>query len=186
MSYDGWNNQGDGADAVPAPPAPEWPDPNRTQAPPSPPGYPPPGPYAPPSGAPPPPPGFGPTYGPPPTGYGPPPYGPPPAGYGSYPGPYPYGGGPPVRNDGTAVAALVLAIAGFVICPLIPAIVALALIPSSRRTIMSSGGTIGGLGLLTAAKIIAWINIVLFAFFFVVGFIVAVNSSSSNALALLI
>jgi hypothetical protein len=41
----------------------------------------------------------------------------------------------------------------------IPAIVALALIPTSRRKILASGGTVQGLSLLTAAKIIGWINL---------------------------
>jgi len=44
------------------------------------------------------------------------------------------------------------------VCPIL-AIVALALCPSSRRKIQSSGGTVSGEGLLTAARIVAWINI---------------------------
>src|ERR1700736_166417 len=101
---------------------------------------------------PPPPPGYG-----PPAGYGPPPgYGP--AGYPPYP-PGPYGGYPaPTRTDGSAIAALILSIASFVVCPVIPAVVALCLIPGSRAKIRSSGGLIEGEGLLTAAKIISLID----------------------------
>jgi hypothetical protein len=157
----------------------------------APPGGPPSG-GPPPPGPPPPPGGWGP---PPPPGYGPPPgYQGAPGGYqGGYQQPYPpsqYGGYPPVypgskRTDGTAIGALILAIASFVICPLIPAIIALVLIPGSRRTIRASGGTIEGEGLLTAAKIISLINIGLSAVVFVgfvIAIIVAAGSSSSSSL----
>jgi hypothetical protein len=54
------------------------------------------------------------------------------------------------------------------------------MIPGSRRTIENSGGSIGGLGLLTAAKIIAWINIALGVLGLVV-FVIAIAVSSSNS-----
>ncbi len=41
----------------------------------------------------------------------------------------------------------------------IAAIVSLALCPSARRKIQASGGALTGEGLLTAAKIVSWINI---------------------------
>ena len=148
--------------------------------PPPPPNY---GGYSPPQGSYGPPPGYGSPPGGPPSGYGPPPGGPP-GGYGAYPATYGYPGTPAQRTDGTAVAALVLAIASFVVCPLIPAIIALALIPGSRRTIEVSGGTVTGLGLLKAAKIVAWIEIglcVLVGILVIIG--IASSSSSSNALA---
>jgi hypothetical protein len=132
---------------------------------------------------PPPPPGYGGYAPPPPTyGYAPPPpgYGPPAGNYGTYPPGYGYPG-TARRTDGTAIAALVLAITSFIVCPLIPAIVALAMIPGARRTIVSSGGAVEGLGILTAAKVIAWINVGLCALglaFFILA--VAVSSSSSN------
>ena len=114
---------------------------------PTPPGQ---GPYG--QGGPPPPSGGPP---PPPGGYPPPPgqYPPPPSGYG-----YGYGA-PSPQTDGTAITALVLAIVSFVVCPLIPAIVALALVPSAKRKIAESRGAVTGEGLVTAAKIIAWINV---------------------------
>ena len=194
------------------PSAPVWPAPPPPPAGPAgpagpgtPPGYGPPT-YAPTYGAPsyppppPPPPNYG-GYSPPPGGYGTPTggYGAPTGGYGAPTGPgaggfasYPtgyYPGAAAPRTDGTAVAALVLAIAAFVVCPLIPAVVALALIPGSRRTIQASGGAVGGLGLLTAAKIIAWINIglgVLGLGAFIIAVIASSATSTSNAVALLI
>jgi hypothetical protein len=140
-------------------------------------GAPPTGSWQPPSGPPPGPPAYGaPSYGAPPYGapqpgpypsggggYAPPPppgYGPPPTGgYGAYPTGYGYAGPVAPRTDGTAIAALVLAICSFLVCPIIPAVIALAMVPGSRRTIYASGGSVSGLGLLSATKIIAWINI---------------------------
>jgi len=83
----------------------------------------------------------------------------------------------------------VLSIASFVVCPIIPAIVALVMVPSARRNIESSGGTLEGLGLLTAAKIVSWINIGLWVLL-IIGWVVAViiigtSTSSSNNNAML-
>lgn len=118
------------------------------------------------------------------TGYGqapPPGYGAPagygqPAGYGApagYGQPTGWGGpgagGPPPQTEGKAIAALVLAISSFFILPFVAAIIALFLAPAARRDIVASGGQLGGEGLVTAAKVIAWINIgmcVLAALFF--------------------
>jgi hypothetical protein len=118
-----------------------------------------------------------PPYGTPPSGqpYGPPPtygqqYGPPPP-YGQPPGygPVPGYGAPPIygpgygapATEGTAIAALILAIASFLICPVIPAIIALVLAGNAKRTIAASGGAKTGAGLVTAARVISWVNIVL-------------------------
>jgi hypothetical protein len=62
----------------------------------------------------------------------------------------------------------VLAIASFPLSSMcgigvIAAIVSLALCPSSRRKIEASGGALTGESMLTAAKIVAWINIALTA-----------------------
>jgi hypothetical protein len=133
---------------------------------------------------PPPPPPYGqsdpPPYGqapPPPPGYGqqPPPYGQPQQpgyGYGQPQPGYGYGYAPP-QTEGTAVGALIASILAWVVCPLIPAIVALVMIPGAKRKIDSSGGRLTGDGLLTAAKWIAWINVGLWALM-IVGFIVLV------------
>lgn len=116
----------------------------------------------------------------PPYSYGPPPlwgYSPPP--------PYGY---PPVaqrqsQTEGTAIAILVLSIASFVVVGVgvVMAIVALALCPSAKRKIQASNGALDGDGLLTAARIIAWVNIGLVGLM-VVGFIalIAIFSNSNE------
>lgn len=71
-----------------------------------------------------------------------------------YPG---YAG--PRKTEGNAIAALVLAICAFIVCPLIPAVVALFLASSAKRNIDASNGALDGASLVSAAKIIAWINI---------------------------
>ena len=111
-----------------------------------------------------------------PPNYGPPPGYAQPAGYG-YP---PYG---PPANDGNAIAAPILSISSFVICPVIPAVIALILAGVAKRNILASGGTKGGLGLVTAARVIAWVNIALVAAFLVVLAIalVAVGRSSASS-----
>ena len=159
----GYDPQAEGSDAVPGAP--------RPSAPYTPPNYSPPE-YPPPS------PGYG---APPPPGYS--------GGYGGYPYGYGYPGGVAPRTDGTAIAALVLAIVSFVLCPLIPAVVALALIPGSRRTIKASGGTLSGDSILTAAKWIAWINVVLAGLFVIlifIGVIADLTSPSTNSLGRLV
>ena len=85
-------------------------------------------------------------------------WGPPPApgGYQQYG--YP-GYAPPRKTEGNAIAALVLAICSFIVCPLIPAIVALFLASSAKRNIAASNGALDGDGMVQAAKIVAWINI---------------------------
>lgn len=70
-----------------------------------------------------------------------------------------------------AVIGLVLAIVSWVICPIIAAIVALVLARSSSKEIAASDGRIGGAGLNTATRIIAWINI---GFSIVAGLVIAV------------
>ena len=120
-----------------------------------------------------------PPYEPPPgygqPGYGQPGYGQP--GYGPTPG-YPVYGPPP--NEGNAIAALILSISSFVICPVIPAVVALILAGVAKRNIIASGGTKAGLGLVTAARVISWVNIALVTAFLVIVAVglVAVSHSS--------
>jgi len=119
-----------------------------------------------------------PPYEPPP--YGPPPgYGPAPA-YGPAPG-YPVYG--PPANEGNAIAALILSISSFVICPVIPAVIALILAGVAKRNIIASGGTKGGLGLVTAARVISWVNIALvtaFVIILAVGLVAVSHSSVST------
>ena len=128
-----------------------------------------------------------PPYGPPPEsgqpGYGQPGYGQPgygqPPGYSPPPG-YGYGYPAPPATEGNAIAALILAIASFLVCPVIPAIIALVLAGSAKRNILASGGAKQGLGMVTAAKIVAWANIVVVTLFVIVAIIwvVAVGHSS--------
>jgi hypothetical protein len=108
-----------------------------------------------------PPPEQGPTVQP--SGWGQPGYGAPP--------------GPP--TEGMAVAALVIAIAGFFVCPPVGAIVALVLANSATQRIEASGGRLSGLEQARAARIIAIIELVLTAIIVLalaVGYTVAVNT----------
>jgi hypothetical protein len=86
-----------------------------------------------------------------------PPPPPPPPGYSSY-------GQRPVRQTSSdAIVALVLSILSWVVCPLVLAIVALVFAGKASRAIAASGGWLEGWGMVTAARIIAWINIILSA-----------------------
>jgi hypothetical protein len=92
----------------------------------------------------------------------------------------------PRKTEGNAIAALVLSICSFIVCPLIPAVVALFLASAAKRNIDASNGALDGDSLVSAAKIIAWINIGLCALgivLVVVLIIVGVaTSDTSNAL----
>ncbi|TEX51117.1 MAG: hypothetical protein B7C55_07125 [Actinomycetales bacterium mxb001] len=120
-------------------------------------------------------------YAPPPTwppqaasapgAYPPPAPPPPPAAYppGTY-APAPYGYAPVSPPTSTnAIIGLVLAIVSWVICPVIPAIIALVLAAKSQQEIRASQGAVGGEGLNTATRIISWINIGFWALL-IVGF----------------
>jgi hypothetical protein len=67
----------------------------------------------------------------------------------------------PPKTEGMAIAALVLSIASWVVCPVIAAIVALALAHAAGNRIDASAGQRTGNGLVTAAKIVAWIHLIL-------------------------
>lgn len=125
-----------------------------------------------------PPPGWGqptpPSYGAPP-GWGqptPPPYAAPPPGqppYGGYPPPPPpygqpypgYGYAPPRETEQLAVWALVLGIAAWVLCPVIPAIAALIVASRADAAIAASGGRLGGAGMVKAGRILSWVHLAL-------------------------
>jgi hypothetical protein len=144
----------------------QWEPPEGTQPPPPQQPPPPPPPPPPPSPQQWPPPPQSPMTQPPAGQWPPPPPGTPPGGPPPAPG-YPYGYQPPQaygygqQTEGMAVGALISAIAAFVVCPVIPAIVALILAANARKKIVQSGGRLGGDGLVTAATIIAWVNIAL-------------------------
>ncbi len=67
----------------------------------------------------------------------------------------------PPRTEGTAIAALICSIGSWVLCPMILAVVALALAHAAGNKIDASGGRLTGEGLVRAAQIVAWIHIVL-------------------------
>jgi hypothetical protein len=89
--------------------------------------------------------------------------------------PYPYAPVAP-RTSGSAVAALVLAVASFAVCPVVAAIAALILAASANREIQESGGWVTGEGLVTAAKIIAWIHLALFTIAVIAFILIAAAS----------
>ena len=132
---------------------------------------------------PPPPPPVPPEYSPPPAGYQAPPpgYPPPPPGYPQAPG-YPPGVQP--RTGGTAIAVLVLGIAGLVFTCMygigvIAAIIALALSPKAKREIASSGGALTGDGLVKAGVICSWIAVGLTVLGIVLVIIVLIAGAAS-------
>jgi len=90
----------------------------------------------------------------------------------------PYQAGP--RNSGNAVAALVLAIASFVVCPVIPAIVALFLASSAKKEIRASNGAVTGESMATAGTINARINIGL-AGLAIIGAVVLIAVGAGNS-----
>jgi hypothetical protein len=53
----------------------------------------------------------------------------------------------------------VLSLASYVVCPVVPAIVALVLASSAKQEIAMSGGRQTGDGLIKAAVILSWVNI---------------------------
>jgi hypothetical protein len=97
----------------------------------------------------------------------------PPPAYWAYP--------PQPQTEGNAVAALVLAIVSWTFCPVIPAIVALVLANRAQAAIDASGGWRTGSGLVTAARIVAWINIGVFGLALVAGIIAIIVTVASSA-----
>jgi len=85
----------------------------------------------------------------------------------------------PPRTEGTATAALIVAILGWVMCPIIASVVALALAHSAGNKIDASGGQLTGAGLVRAAQIIAWIQIGLITFGMLVAAVVLVAADAS-------
>jgi hypothetical protein len=82
-----------------------------------------------------------------------------------------------------AIAALVIAIVGFFVCPPVGAIVALVMANSAKQRIEASGGRLSGLEQARAARIIAIIELVLTAIVVLVlavGAVVAVNTSDGQ------
>ena len=71
--------------------------------------------------------------------------------------------------SGNSIAALVLSIASWVIFPIVLAIVALVFASKAEKEITASNGSIGGGPLVTASKIVAWVNIGVYTALVVLG-----------------
>jgi hypothetical protein len=102
-----------------------------------------------------------------------------PAGYQMQPG---YGYTTP-QTETLAVWGLVVAILAWVACPIpfVPAVVALVLAGNAQRNIDASGGAKEGRGINTATKILAWINIGLWALIAIFVVVAIVASAAANA-----
>jgi hypothetical protein len=73
------------------------------------------------------------------------------------------------QTSSNAIVALVLSITSWVVCPIIFAIVALVFANMGSKEIKASGGRVTGEGLVTGAKVVAWINIGLWAALILIG-----------------
>lgn len=104
--------------------------------------------------------------------------------YGGYPpaggGQYPPGYGPAPRTSNDAVIALVLSIASWVVCPVVLAVIALVFAGRARTEIDGSGGWVTGDGLVTASKVLSWINIGFFLAILVVIVVVLVAAAVAS------
>ncbi len=67
------------------------------------------------------------------------------------------------------------AIASWFLCPVVLAVVALVLAHSADQTIDASAGSLGGRGLVTAARVVAWIHLALAALAVALGLAVLVG-----------
>ena len=102
--------------------------------------------------------------------------------YGGQPTPPPPAYGPTPQTSNSAIVALVLSIASWVICPIIPAIIALVFANKAEKEIAASNGWVTGGGLVTASKIVAWINIGLYAALLAIGVLVLILAAVGGAL----
>lgn len=102
------------------------------------------------------------------------PSGPPPFGAGPHGGGYGYA--LPPRNNGNAIAALCCAIGAWLVCPIVPAIIALVLAANAEREIALSRGAQTGEGLVQAARIVSWIHLGLMSLI-VIGLVLLVAAS---------
>jgi hypothetical protein len=67
-----------------------------------------------------------------------------------------------VETHPKAIHAIVAAALAWVACPFVPALFALSFANAAQRGIDESGGRYGGEGLVTAARAVAWINLVVY------------------------
>jgi len=90
---------------------------------------------------------------------------------------------PMPQTSNSAIIALVLSIVAWVVCPIIPAIIALVFANKADKEILSSNGWVTGGGLVTAAKIVSWINIGLYAALIAIGLLVVILAAVGGALS---
>ncbi len=79
-------------------------------------------------------------------------------------------------TPGKAIAALILGICGFVICPLIPSILAVVFGSQAKNEIDASRGGLGGRGVAMAGLILGWIGIALCVLFALLIVVLAAGS----------
>jgi hypothetical protein len=85
----------------------------------------------------------------------------------------------PHHTAGQAVAALVLAIVGWFVLPIIGPIIALVLASGAKKAIAASNGTLGGRGLAVAAQVVAWVSLAVWVL--VIGAIVSITFLGARA-----
>lgn len=88
---------------------------------------------------------------------------------------------PAPQTSGNAIVALILSIGAWLICPIIPAIVALVFANMAKKEIAAGEGRVTGQGLVTASMIVAWINIGVWAALLVIGLLVLVLVAVAGA-----
>lgn len=85
----------------------------------------------------------------------------------------------PQQTAGKATAALVLAIVGWFILPIIGPIIALALASGAKKAIAASNGALGGRGLAVAAQVVAWVSLAVWVL--ILGAIMSITFLGSKA-----
>lgn len=106
----------------------------------------------------------------------PPPPGPP--NYGYPPQPVP-------QTSSDAVIAFVLSLLSWATCPVVLAIISLVFASKARNAIDASGGWVTGDGLVTASKVISWVNIIVFGLgglLFAIFIVVAAMTADTGGL----
>ena len=73
----------------------------------------------------------------------------------------PQWGAPPQQQSGAAIAALILGICGFVVCPFVCSVAAVVLAQRAYDEIDHSGGRLTGRGLAQAGQILGYIGLAL-------------------------
>ncbi len=94
----------------------------------------------------------------------------------------PQWGAPATRESGSAIAALILGICGFLVCPLVCSIAAIVCANRAFTEIDNSGGRVTGRGMAQAGQILGWIGVALCVIgmlLFVALFVFAVGASES-------